>query len=82
LKGDKIKITAIDDVVVKEVGVVILGDENKLIEKGKAVQDEKNKLNWIYTSTASANTHHVKVIVDAADLPGHITEVVEEKEIS
>jgi len=70
-----------DDVEVKEVGILISAADNTLVEQGKAVQDSANALNWIYTTTKNANTPHAKVIVDVADLPGHVSTEEAEKEL-
>lgn len=77
--GDPIHVLAIDDVEVAEVGVLITDDENHLIEMGKASRTDENR--WTYVATRQAPGHHVRVIVDAADLPGHLDEVRVEKDI-
>lgn len=77
--GDEIHVIAVDDVGVTEVGVLITDDENHLIEMGKAASDGGNR--WTYVARVQAPGHHVRVIVDAADLPGHLDEARAEKDI-
>ena len=36
---------------------------------------------WVYRATRQAPDDHVRVIVDAADLPGHLTEGRAEKDV-
>ncbi|MFX9093407.1 hypothetical protein ABTN25_19815, partial [Acinetobacter baumannii] len=76
--GDTIRIHAIDDVKVAQVGVLITDADNHLIEMGMATAGEGDF--WTYPATMQAPGHHVRVIVDAADLPGHIDEARAEKD--
>lgn len=69
-----IKIRASDDVKVTSVLVVIVGVGDVLVEKGQAVQDTLDTNRWTYTTTASAGTPHVTILVDASDIPGNVTE--------
>jgi hypothetical protein len=75
--GQRIIITAVDDVKVKTVGVLIATDEGVFIEKGTAVPHETEPNQWLYTTTARAPGSTVKVVVDVADLAGQVTEVTE-----
>jgi hypothetical protein len=77
--GDQIRIHAEDDVQVAKVGVLITDEENHLIEMGMATAESDNV--WVYTARFNAPGHHVRVIVDAADLPGHLDEARVEKDI-
>lgn len=79
--GDIIKVRAVDDVKVTTVGIIIVDSENAVIEEGSMVQDAKDKTLWSYTATKDATTNHVKLLVDIADLPGHITRETVEKTI-
>ena len=69
--GDSIRIHADDDVSVTMVGVLIVDEENHLIEMGMAWRDGAA---WRYDATHETKAHHVRVVVDAADLPGHLAE--------
>lgn len=75
--GQQIAITAVDDVKVKEVGVLIAADDGTLVEKGSAQLSPQNGSQWIYTTTATAPTASVKIVVDVADLAGQVTEETE-----
>jgi len=72
--GQAIHITAVDDVAVATVGVLIMADDGTLIEKGSAVPQPPDPRRWVYTTTASSAAVAVKIVVDAADLAGQITE--------
>jgi len=72
--GQTIAITATDDVQVKTVGVLIAAEDGTLVEKGAAVVSTENASLWTYTATAAAGAKAVKIIVDVADLTGHVTE--------
>lgn len=78
-RGDAIRIHAVDDVQVAKVGVLITDDENHLIEMGMAEAGDNNT--WTYKAHLDAPGHHVRVIVDAADLPGHLDEARADKEL-
>lgn len=80
-QGDTIEVRASDDVAVKKVGIVVLGDQNLIVEKGNMVQSDKDKTLWTYVATQNANTTHVKVIVDAADLASQVREEAAEKNL-
>ncbi len=79
--GDVIRVRAIDDVKVTTVGIVIVGPNDTVIEEGKMTQDGIDKTLWSYTAVRDANANHVKLLVDIADLPGHITRETVEKDI-
>jgi hypothetical protein len=70
-----ITISAVDDVKVKTVGVMIVNDDGTLVEKGSAVLDAQNANQWLYTTKADAASTSVKVVVDVADLAGQVAEV-------
>jgi len=72
--GQRITITAIDDVRVKTVGVLISTEDGTFIEKGAAVISPENPSQWTYMATAAASSETVKIVVDVADLAGHVTE--------
>lgn len=75
--GQPIVITAIDDVKVKSVGVLISAEDGTFVEKGAAQQSTTDATLWTYTTTAKAKTGAVKIVADAADLAAHVTEEVE-----
>jgi hypothetical protein len=75
--GQNITITAVDDVKVKTVGVLIATDDGTLVEKGSATPSAQYDNQWLYTTTATAPSASVKIIVDVADLAGQITEETE-----
>lgn len=75
--GERIFITAVDDIKVKTVGVLIATDDGVFVEKGSAVPSEKDPHQWYYTTTATAPSSAVKIVVDVADLAGQVTEVIE-----
>ena len=73
--GNKITVKAIDNFMVKHVKLEIRKPDNSLIEEGDAVQDPRNGLLWVYTTTAAnAAVSGTKIIAKAIDLPGNITE--------
>ncbi len=72
--GESIRITAVDDVMVKTVGVLIATDDGTLVEKGAAVPVPNVPNQWLYTATAAAPSASVKIVVDVADLAGQVTE--------
>lgn len=78
--GDPIRIFATDDFEVASVGVLITDEENLLVEMGMADRGD-GKDEWVYLATRDAPSDHVRVIVDAADLPGHLTEGRAEKDV-
>ncbi len=80
-EGDTIEVRAIDDVAVKEVGLMIVDDQNTVVEQGKMTQVPNDNTRWTYTATANASASHVQVIVDAADLTSQVTQESEEKEL-
>lgn len=77
--GDSIRVFATDDVAVTRVGILITDFENHLIEMGLARREGEG--DWVYQATRQSPSKHVRVIVDAADLPGHLTEVRAEKDV-
>lgn len=53
------------------------GVERPLPRPGARDLDEPAQLDkdlWIYTTTATAGTPHVAIVVDVTDIPGHVTE--------
>ena len=72
---EKITITAVDDVKVKTVGVMIVNDDGTLVEKGTAVVGDANTNQWLYTTKNAAGSASVKIVVDVADLAGQVAEV-------
>jgi len=75
--GETIVITAVDDAKVKTVGVMIVNNDGTLVEKGTAVPIDSNSNQWTYTTNNSASSSSVKIVVDAADLAGHVAEVTQ-----
>ncbi|MBQ7528358.1 hypothetical protein IJT10_00445 [bacterium] len=71
-RGDRIQIRACDKVKVVEVGILILDDNGDLLEFGQAEFVEGDT--WHYWAKKSLDVGAVTVIVDAFDLPGHVSE--------
>jgi hypothetical protein len=76
--GHTIAVTAVDDVQVKTVGVLIATGDGILVEKGAAVPSANAPNQWLYTTTATAPSSAVKVVVDVADLAGQVVEQTEQ----
>ncbi|MBM3461655.1 MAG: hypothetical protein FJX76_06095 [Armatimonadetes bacterium] len=74
--GDEIRVRAHDDVKVTEVGIIVLDEENRPIEIGQAVDMGPQ---WVYKARRQATSDHVRIIVDAADIPGNLSEARVEK---
>jgi hypothetical protein len=74
--NETITITAVDDVKIKTVGVMIVADDGTLVEKGSAVASP-NTNQWLYTTTGAAPSTSVKIVVDVADLSGQVAEVTQ-----
>ena len=74
---ETIHITAVDDVKVKTVGVMIVNDDGTLVEKGTAVAGNGNANEWLYTTKCAAGSSSVKIVVDVADLAGQVAEVTQ-----
>ncbi len=72
--GERIRIRALDDVMVRCVTVIIADAEDMMIEHGAAVQEEDASW-WVYTTTEAA-PGSPQVMAVAEDLPGNITEEV------
>lgn len=77
--GDPIRVFATDDVEVTRVGILITDGQNHLVEMGMARRIGVG--DWVYEATRQSPSKHVRVIVDAADLPGHLTESRVEKNV-
>ncbi len=76
--GSTIRIRAVDDFQVAEVAVRIEDTEGALLENGMAVPQE-NKLDWIYTTnTSRESAQGQKIVIRASDVPGHLTESVQQ----
>jgi hypothetical protein len=74
LAGQSIIVTATDDFEVKEVTVAIYNSDGTLVEKGNA-QPNSNNLLWTYVTTAANDHQHGdKIVVQASDIPGNLTE--------
>lgn len=80
--GQPIVITAIDDVKVKSVGVLIAAEDGTFIEKGAATVSATDATHWTYTTTAKAKTGAVKIVADAADLADHVAEATASVQLS
>ena len=71
--GDKIKVQATDDFMVKSVDVSIAHADGTLLEQGAAVADPDG-VHWLYTATvANAALSGSKITVTAKDLPANAT---------
>ena len=71
--GDTITVKATDDFKVTEVSVAIYNADGSEVEHGLAVQSA-NGVDWVYTATADNDSlDGDKIVVQASDLPGHIT---------
>ncbi len=79
--GNAPKVRAIDDVAVKQVGILIANDQNVVIEQGMMTQTPGDKTHWLYKATKDAGTQHVKLVVDAADLASQITTLSADKNL-
>lgn len=77
--GDPIRVFATDDVAVTRVGILITDSRNHLVEMGMARRTGPSE--WVYRATRPAPGRHVRVIADAADLPGHLVESRAEKDV-
>ena len=74
LAGQGIIVTATDDFDVKQVTVAIYNSDGSLVEKGDAIPNV-NKSLWTYTTTAANDHQHGdKIVVQASDIPGNLTE--------
>jgi dsDNA-specific endonuclease/ATPase MutS2 len=71
--GDSISITAIDDIIVRTVGIMIVNDDGTLVEKGTAIPTTGAN-SWLYKATSAAASPSVKIVVDVADLAGQVSE--------
>jgi hypothetical protein len=74
--GQTIRIKASDDMKVSRVTVVITDENDAVLEQGAATAGDG--VWWNYTTTAAASGQP-KVVVSAADLPGHIAKMVKTK---
>ena len=72
--GEKILVRATDDFQVKQVTVAIYNSDGSLVEKGDAQLDSTG-LRWEYlTTTINEQLSGDKIVVQATDLPGNMTE--------
>lgn len=72
--GDTISIKVNDDFLVQEVSVTILNADGTEVERGLA-QLSSGGLDWLYTATAvNESLEGDKIIIQASDMPGNITE--------
>ncbi|MDP4271486.1 MAG: hypothetical protein Q8909_15405 [Bacteroidota bacterium] len=72
--ADKIKVTVEDDFKVTNVSVSIYNADGSLVEHGAAVQDGF-RYDWYFTATVeNASLDGDKIVVQAYDLPGNVTE--------
>ena len=72
--GQELRITAVDDVEVAAVNVLLAEDDGTLIEKGHAVVSAVDPSHWVYTTTLDAPSASVRIHVDAVDLAGQATQ--------
>ena len=75
--GQLIRVKAIDDVLIKQVTLLITDGAGMLLEQGHAVQVDP--ICWEYTTTLPANAPHPSVLVFAQDLPGHTARLEKSK---
>jgi hypothetical protein len=67
-RDGRIRVNAMDNVLVEKVLVTILDEEGKMLEQGQAVQVDGSW--WEYGTTIEG-----RVTVEAWDLPGNVTKV-------
>jgi hypothetical protein len=69
--GDKIRVRAMDNFKISEIGVTIFKADNTIVESGVAAA-ESNGLDWFYTA-AHENTSMSggRVVATVTDTPGH-----------
>jgi hypothetical protein len=73
-KGDIIKVTAFDDVMVKSVHISITNADSSLVEEGDAVADVSGCV-WTYTAVQdNDNLDGDKIVISVSDLPGNVVE--------
>ena len=72
--GQPIVVTAVDDVKVAAVSVAVYTDAGVLVEKGAATQSATEPHLWSYHATTNAPSASLKVVADATDLAGQVTE--------
>jgi len=56
-------------------------DQNVIVDKGKLVREPTDKTLWKYVATKDAGVDHVKIVVDASDLAGHVTGKLTDKKL-
>jgi len=70
--GNKIRIRAIDDFMVKNVVVTITNEDGTLVEEGEAVKKE-NGVDWLFTATVQNDSlTGDKIVIKAYDIPGNV----------
>ena len=74
---ETIAITAVDDVKVKTVGVMIVNDDGTLVQKGTAGVAAENSNQWLYKTKCAAGSSSLKIVVDVEDLAGRVAEATE-----
>ena len=74
--GQVIRVKAVDDVLVKQVSVVISDKNDAVLEQGAA--KSVDGLWWEYATTTAA-AGGCKVLASAQDLPGHTAEMTKTK---
>ncbi len=60
--------------------MVVTGD-NVVVEQGNLTQVENDRTLWMFVATKNAQTDHVKIIVDVADLTSQVTKEMAEKDV-
>ena len=75
--GQSIRIRALDDVQVTEVTVTIADETDAILEQGAAVAGDNSW--WTYTTTQTAGRSVSQVLVSVKDLPGHITQMTQNR---
>ena len=68
----RILVEATDNVMVANVQVTILDEKRKVMQKGEAARSDGDW--WEFASTATGRT----ILIEAYDLPGHVTKLVVE----
>jgi hypothetical protein len=69
-KKGRIRVKAVDNVMVTRVRVSVLGEDRQVVEAGEAVK--KNRDWWEFATEVQGST----ITAEAWDLPGHVTRFV------
>ena len=74
-QAGKVRITASDDVLVRQVRVTILDEQGQALEQGEALQAKGSStgLGWWVYSPGSRPAGRCRVVAEAQDLAGNVT---------